>query len=149
MLAGMLITVDSRTATRFLRIYGIETPVAEARVSRDSQEIALTVDGVTDAQLGAVIRVKGGKTRAVRACPLSEPDASELADELQASGAVPGGDEVAHTVSDVVLRCAKMFAESGIAELHLLIYLTRLGYRTHAVYMRRPRVAYAKKTASL
>jgi hypothetical protein len=103
----MLITVDSRTAWRFLRIYGIETPVAEARVSRDSQEIPLTIDGISDARVGPAIRVKAGKVRVSRGCPLTPNDAGALTDELQASGALPSDDRTARTVADVILRCAK------------------------------------------
>lgn len=145
----MLITVDSRTAWRFLRIYGIEPPVSEARVSRDPQDVALTIDALVDPELGPAIRVKAGKTRAIRACPLHAGDARALAEDLQASEAVPADEPTLRTVADLASRCAKMFAESGIAELHLLVYLTHLGYRTHAVYMQRPRVAYVRRTASL
>ena len=149
MLAAMLITVDSRTAWRFLRIYGIETPASEARISRDPHDTALTVDAIADPEIGPAIRVKAGKIRAIRACPLLPGDAQALAEDLQAAGAVPADEQALRTVADLASRCAKMFAESGIAELHLLVYLTRLGYRTHAVYMQRPRVAYVKRTALL
>lgn len=145
----MFITVDSRTAWRFLRIYGIETPVADARITRTSLEVPVTIEGVMGADRMPIVRVKTGGVRAFRKSPLTEEDARGMAAELQKSGAIPTGEVTARTLWNLLVRCSRLHAESGIAELHLLIYLTAQGYRTHAVYMQRQRFAYAKRMVSL
>jgi hypothetical protein len=139
---GMLITVDSQTATRLLRIYGITPPITEDRTSSHQDAdpgIPITIDGVADDELGRSIRLKVAGRRASRVCPLTEADAQALLADLQAENVLPVDPRSDRTVAQLLMKCSKLYQDSGVSELHLVLYLTAQGYRTHAVYMQRTR----------
>lgn len=145
---GMLITVDSQTAMRLLRIYGINTPVTDERFAAHHEldsGIPVTLDGVADPELGPAIRLKISKQRGMRMCPVTEYEAETLVDEFHAAGILPPDEKRDHTLAHLVVKCSKLYTDSGIGELHLVLYLTPQGYRTHAVYMLRARNVSVKK----
>lgn len=138
----MLITVDSQTAVRLLRIYGINCPVADERLlaHHDADTgIPVTIDGVADPQYGPSIRLKIAGRRSMRTSPLSEMDAQALVEEFHAEQLLAEDPPLDRTLVQLLLKCSKLYQDSGISELHLVVYLTPQGYRTHAVYMLRTR----------
>jgi hypothetical protein len=138
----MLITVDNQTATRLLRIYGINVTVADERLlaQHDADTgIPVTIDGVADQQYGPTIRLKIAGRRATRACPLHESDAESLVAEFHAEQLLSVDAPADRALVTLLLKCSKLYQDSGISELHLVVYLTPQGYRTHAVYMLRTR----------
>lgn len=144
----MLITVDSQTAMRLLRIYGINTPVTDERFAAHHDlegGIPVTLDGVVDPELGPAIRLKISKQRGMRMCPVAEYEAETLVNEFHAAGVLAPEEKRDRTLVHLLVKCSKMYMDSGIGELHLVLYLTPQGYRTHAVYMLRSRNVTVKK----
>jgi hypothetical protein len=135
----MLVAVDSGTATRLLRIYGINAPVPNERLigAHDpARDIPVTVDGVAGDR-GGLIRLKIAGQRFERACPLTPADAESLVGEFRATHVLTGDPKVDRTIAKLVEQCSKLYCDSGLREVHLLLFVTPEGYRTHAVYMRR------------
>lgn len=138
----MLITVDSQTATRLLRIYGINPPVTDERflAHHDAQAgIPATIDGVADPEYGQSIRLKISGKRSSRMCPVTEFEAQTLVAEFHADNLLPVDPKMDRTLAHLLTKCSKLYQDSGLGELHLVLYLTPQGYRTHAVYMLRTR----------
>lgn len=138
----MLITVDNQTATRLLRIYGINPPVADEHLltHHDAEAgIPITIDGVADAELGPAVRLKIGGRRSARMCPLAEVDAESLVAEFHNENVLAADPKADRTLVQLLMKCSKLYQDSGISEFHLVLYLTPQGYRTHAVYMLRTR----------
>jgi hypothetical protein len=138
----MLITVDNQTAVRLLRIYGINPPVADERVTAHHDAdagIPVTIDGISDPEFGASIRLKISGRRSLRMCPLTEFEAETLVAEFHNEHLIPADPKIDRTLIHLLLKCSKLYQDSGISELHLVLYLTPQGYRTHAVYMLRAR----------
>ena len=137
----MLNAMDGQSAIRLLRIYSINPPVMlEHSLAQGSGEdaIQVTIDGITDPELGRAIRLKIDKHRAARACPLTEEDAKTLVADFHKE-AILCDNTHDTTLVQLVLKCSKLYAQSGLAELHLVVYLMPQGYRTHAIYMLRTR----------
>lgn len=135
----MLIGVDSQSAIRLLRIYGINPPIMlERPLAQGSADgaISVTIDGIAVPQLA--IRVKIGGHRAARSCQVSESDAQSLVEEFHKMEILCDNKHDA-TLAQLVTKCSKLYAQSGLRELHLVLYLTPQGYRTHAIYMLRSR----------
>lgn len=132
----MFITVDARSAARLLRIYGIAAPKLDdaSGPRREPPGVPVTIDGITDAEAGRSIRLKLDGRRAICRAPLSATDAEQLVSDA-------GGTVNARALEQILLKCSRLYTDVGIAELHLLLYLQPVGYRTHAVYMLRPRTA--------
>ncbi|HKU66235.1 MAG TPA: hypothetical protein VJP85_00510 [Candidatus Baltobacteraceae bacterium] len=147
----MLITVDNQSALRLLRIYGINTPVADERLVLQHDGDAgssFTIDGILDAESNPSIRLKISGHRASRACPLTESDAESLVAEFHTERALEADTQADRTIVQLLMKCSKLYQDSGISELHLVMYLTPQGYRTHAVYMLRARsVSIRRKLA--
>ncbi len=138
----MLITVDNQTATRLLRIYGINPPVADDRFLAHHEVdagIPITIDGVADPEFGPSIRLKISGRRSARMCPVTEFEAETLVAEFHAEQLLAVDPKVDRTLVHLLMKCSKLYQDSGISELHLVLYLTPQGYRTHAVYMLRTR----------
>lgn len=136
----MLITVDSQTAIRLLRIYGIHPPVTDEHFGHDGNVgTSITIDGVSDADTGPSIRLKIDGRRKSRACPFEADEAERLVAEFHEENALPPDPKADRTLVHLLTKCCKLYTESGINELHLVLYLTPGGYRTHAVYMLRTR----------
>jgi hypothetical protein len=135
--------VDNHTALRLLRIYGINAPATDERLETDHNfdaGIPVTIDGVADADYGPCIRLKIAKHRSSRMCPVAERDAYNLIDEFHDAALLPPGDEKRdRTLATLLVKCSQLYLASGVGEMHLLLYLTPQGYRTHAIYMMRAR----------
>lgn len=148
----MLITVDSQTATRLLRIYGINAPVTDERfLSRHAAVAATpaTIDGVIDPEFGPSIRLKISGRRSLRTVPVTESEAEKLVEEFHAENLLAVDPKTDRTLVHLLLKCSKLYQDSGINEVHLVLYLTPQGYRTHAVYMLRTRnVAIRRRLAA-
>lgn len=132
---------DSQSAIRLLRIFGINPPVMlEQSSTQGSGEdvIEATIDGITDAEFGRAIRLKIDKHRSARACPLTDEDAKNLIAEFHKE-AILCDNTYDTTLVQLMLKCSRLYAQSGLAELHLVCYLMPHGYRTHAIYMLRSR----------
>lgn len=141
----MLITVDNQTASRLLRIYGINPPVPDERFGVNGDTgLSVTIDGVLDAEKNSrLIRLKIGGRRAARVCPVTPYEAEGLVNEFHAEHLLPDSASD-RTLVQLITSCSKLFAEAGIDEFHLVLYLTPQGYRSHAVYMLRPRRIIAR-----
>jgi hypothetical protein len=136
----MLITVDSQTAIRLLRIYGIHPPVTDEHFGHDGDlGTSITIDGVNEPEKGPSIRLKIGGRRKARACPIAADDAERLVAEFHDENVLPADAKTDRTLVHLLTKCCKLYMESGINELHLVLYITPTGYRTHAVYMLRTR----------
>lgn len=138
----MLITVDNQTATRLLRIYGINPPVVDEHFLAHHDVdtgIPVTIDGMPDPQAGPSIRLKVSGRRSARMVPVSECEAETLVAEFHAEHLLPADAKVDRTLVHLLVKCSKLYQDSGISELHLVLYTTPQGYRTHAVYMLRMR----------
>lgn len=138
----MLITVDNQTATRLLRIYGINPPVADERFLAHHDVdtgIPATIDGIADPEYGPAIRLKISGRRSTRMCPVTEFEAETLVAEFHAEQLLPVDPKMDRTLVHLLVKCSKLYQDSGISELHLVLYVTPQGYRTHAVYMLRAR----------
>ena len=138
----MLITVDNQTAVRLLRIYGINPPVTDERFLAHHDVdagIPVTIDGISDPEFGPSIRLKVAGRRSLRMCPVSEFEAETLVAEFHTEQLLPADSKMDRTLMTLLLKCSKLYQDSGISELHLVLYLTPQGYRTHAVYMLRAR----------
>lgn len=147
----MLITVDNQTALRLLRIYGINTPITDERLAAQHDVrsgIPVTIDGVCEQDAARTIRLKIAGRRFGRACPLSEHDAQALITEFTADQLLPDEARVQRTLLQLLMKCSKLYQDSGVSELHLVLYLTSAGYRTHAVYMLRTRSVSIRKRLS-
>ncbi len=141
----MLITVDSQTATRLLRIYGVNPPVPDERFGLNGDAgTSVTIDGLLDAENSRIIRLKIGGRRASRVCPVAPNEAESLVNEFHAEQLLPDSRSD-RTLIQLITSCSKLFAEAGINEFHLVLYLTPQGYRSHAVYMLRPRRIIARR----
>ncbi len=113
----------------------LERPLTQGS-AEDS--IPVTIDGIVDSGLGPVIRLKIDKHRAVRMCPVTENDAQTMVSEFHKQHILC--DNIHDTtLAQLVTKSSKLYVQSGLAELHLLLYLTPQGYRTHAIYMLRSR----------
>lgn len=147
----MLITVDSQTATRLLRIYGINPPVTDERylAHHDGETgIPVTIDGVVDPEFGPSIRLKVSGKRSARMVPVTEFEAETLVAEFHAEQLLAVDAKTDRTLVHLLMKCSKLYQDSGISELHLVLYVTPQGYRTHAVYMLRTRnVAIRRRLA--
>jgi hypothetical protein len=138
----MLITVDNQTAVRLLRIYGINPPVTDEHLLAHHEAdagIPVTIDGISDPEFGPSIRLKISGRRSLRMCPVSEFEAETLVAEFHTEDLLPADPKMDRTLMSLLLKCSKLYQDSGISELHLVLYLTPQGYRTHAVYMLRAR----------
>lgn len=136
----MLITVDSQTAIRLLRIYGIHPPVTDEHFGHDGDVgRSITIDGITDAEAGPTIRLKIAGRRKSHGCPMAADDAERLVAEFHQEGVLAPDANADRTLVHLLTKCCKLYVESGISELHLVLYITPAGYRTHAVYMLRTR----------
>lgn len=147
----MLITVDNQTALRLLRIYGINMPVTDERLlaQHDVRSgIPVTIDGVCEPEAGRMVRLKIAGRRSGRACPVSESDAQGLIAEFTADQVLPDEARMQRTLLQLLMKCSKLYQDSGVSELHLVLYLTLAGYRTHAVYMLRTRSVSIRKRLS-
>jgi len=147
----MLITVDNQTALRLLRIYGINTPVTDERLlgQLDMRSgIPITIDGVYEPDGGRIIRLKIAGRRLGRRCPLSEIEAQSLIGEFTADELLTDEPRMQRTLLQLLVKCSKLYQDSGVSELHLVLYLTPAGYRTHAVYMLRTRNVSIRKRLS-
>lgn len=147
----MLITVDSQTATRLLRIYGINPPVTDEHflAHHDVQTgIPATVDGVVDPEFGPSIRLKISGKRSSRVVPVSECEAESLVAEFHAENLLPDDTKADRTLVHLLVKCSKLYQDSGISELHLVLFVTPQGYRTHAVYMLRTRHVAVRRRLS-
>jgi hypothetical protein len=136
----MLVAVDNPTALRLLRIYGINPPLSDERFAGDPSYdagIPVTIDGIFQSR--RTIRLKIGKERASRPCPVSEADAASLVRELQESDALPPERKWDTALIQLIVKSSKLFLDSAMGEFHVVLYLTAHGYRTHAVYMMRTR----------
>lgn len=144
----MLITVDSQTATRLLRIYGVNPPVPDERFAVNGDAgISATIDGILDAENTRSIRLKIAGHRVTRVCPVTQYEAESLVNEFHDANVLPPNLKADRTLAQLILSCSKLFIEAGIDEFHLVFYLTPQGYRSHAVYMLRPRRIVAKRPA--
>lgn len=144
----MLITVDNQTAIRLLRIYGINPPVADERFLAHHDVdtgIPVTIDGVADPEFGPSIRLKISGRRSARMCPVTEFEAETLVAEFHAEQLLAVDPKVDRTLVHLLMKCSKLYQDSGISELHLVLYITPQGYRTHAVYMLRTRNVSIRK----
>jgi hypothetical protein len=68
----MLVTVDGQTATRLLRIYGINPAITGERFLAHHEVeggIPVTIHGIADAEFGPSIRLKISGKRSLRMCP--------------------------------------------------------------------------------
>jgi hypothetical protein len=140
----MLITVDSQTATRLLRIYGVNPPVPDERFQHNGDAgTSVTIDGIIDGENGRTIRLKSGGYRSSRLCQVTPYEAESLVNEFHEKGLLPE-PHAARALVPVITSCSRLFLEAGIDEFHLVLYLTEHGYRSHAVYMLRPRHIFAK-----
>jgi hypothetical protein len=140
----MLMAVDNHTALRLLRIYGINPPVADERLETDHRfdaGIPVTIDGIADVENGPSVRLKIAKHRASRMCPVAERDAYNLIAEFHEVEILAPDEKRDRTLATLIVKCSQLYLASGVGELHLLLYLTPQGYRTHAVYMMRARWA--------
>jgi hypothetical protein len=145
----MLITVDSQTATRLLRIYGINPPVTDERFELNGEAgTSVTIDGVLDHDNHPSIRLKIAGRRATRDCPVSAFEAESLVNEFHAEQLLPDS-KADRTLVQLITSCSKLFVEAGINEFHLVLYLTPQGYRSHAVYMLRPRRIVARRAPKI
>lgn len=138
----MLITVDNQTATRLLRIYGINPPATDERFlahHETDRGVPVTIDGVADPQFGPSIRLKISGRRSARMCPVTEFEAERLVEEFHAEKLLAADPKADRTLANLLTKSSKLYQDSGISELHLVLYLTPQGYRTHAVYMLRTR----------
>jgi hypothetical protein len=138
----MLVALDSPTALRLLRIYGINAPVSDERFTGDpsyNAGIPVTIDGIL--QPGPSIRVKIGTERASRSCPVAQADAAGLVRELHEANALRSDQKWDTALIQLIVKSSKLFLDSAMGEFHLVLYLTPQGYRTHAVYMMRTRRA--------
>jgi hypothetical protein len=145
----MLITVDSQTATRLLRIYGLNPPVQDERFAVNGDAgISATIDGILDSENTRSIRLKIAGRRIARVCPVSLYEAESLINEFHAENLLPPNVKADRTLVQLITSCSKLFVEAGIDEFHLVFYLTPQGYRSHAVYMLRPRRIVAKRPAA-
>jgi hypothetical protein len=143
----MLITVDSQTATRLLRIYGVNPPVPDERLEHAGDAgSSVTIDGLIDRDNGRMIRLKIGGHRLSRPCPVAPHEAESLIDEFRSEDLLPDS-HADRTLVQLITSCSKLFVEAGIDEFHLVLYLTNNGYRSHAVYMLRPRRVFARQPA--
>lgn len=146
----MLITVDSQTATRLLRIYGINPPVTDERslTYHDGRTgIPVTIDGIVDPEFGPSIRLKISGKRFSRMVPVTEFEAAALVTEFHAENLLEEDAKTDRILAQLLMKCSKLYQDSGVGELHLVLYLTPQGYRTHAVYMLRTRnVAIRRQT---
>jgi len=141
--------VDNHTALRLLRIYGINAPVPDERLETDHRfdaGIPVTIDGVTDGENGPSIRLKIAKQRATRMCPVADRDAHNLIAEFYDSNILQPDEKRDRTLAGLLVKCSQLFLASGVGELHLLLYLTPQGYRTHAIYMMRARWTHPRST---
>ena len=148
----MLVTVDSQTAIRLLRIYGINPPVTDEHFQAHNDSgrgTPVTIDGISDPQSGAVIRLKISGKRSSRTVPVGEFEAAALVGEFHDGNLLADEPKTDRTLVNLLTKCSKLYHDSGIAELHLLLYLTPHGYRTHAVYMLRTRNVTVRRRAPL
>jgi hypothetical protein len=142
----MLITVDSQTATRLLRIYGVNPPVPDERFELNADVgLSVTIDGIFDAENSRILRLKIGGRRLSRVCPVTTHDAESLVNEFHAENLLPPDIRADRTLVQLLTSCSRLFVESGIDEFHLVLYITPQGYRSHAVYMLRPRRIFARR----
>ena len=113
----MLITVDNQTATRLLRIYGINTPVSDERLPAQRNAdagIPVTIDGVVDAHSGPSMRLKISGRRSSRACPVTEFQAETLVAEFRAENLLPADTKPDRTLSDLTLTAAARIPGGGL-----------------------------------
>lgn len=144
----MLMTVDSQTAARLLRIYGINPPVTDERFAAHHDldaGIPVTMDAVNEPDLGQCVRLKISGKRFARMCPVTEDEAAAMVSQFHDEHLLPPDEKLDRTLVHLVLKCSKLFLEAGVGELHLVLYLTPQGYRTHAVYMLRTRMLPVKR----
>jgi hypothetical protein len=143
----MLITVDSQTATRLLRIYGVNPPIPDERLEHNANAgTSVTIDGLLDGENGRVMRVKIGGRRLSRPCPVGLDEAENLVNEFRTEQLLPDS-HADRALIQLITSCSKLFVEAGIDEFHLVLYLNGHGYRSHAVYMLRPRRVFARQPA--
>lgn len=138
----MLMTVDSQTAARLLRIYGINPPVTDERFATHHNletGIPVTLDAVNDPALGNCVRLKISGRRLARLCPVTQYEAETLVAEFHNEHLLPPDEKTDRTLVNLLTKASKLFTEAGVGELHLVLYITPQGYRTHAVYMLRTR----------
>ena len=134
--------MGSQTAARLLRIYGIAAPAGDNSLPPPygaSAPIPVTIDGVVEPGCGPCIRLKLGNRRSSHACPLDEFGAEDLVAVFDGAELHDVDSDVHRTLVQLLTKCSKFYCDCGLREFHLLLYLTPQGYRTHAVYMLRPR----------
>lgn len=135
----MLVAVDRPTALRLLRIYGINPPTQDDRVesaARFDAGIPVTIEAVGEDD-GPAVRLKIDGQRYSYPCPLDESAAGEVIRRLHVEHILPQTGASDAALHSLLVKASKMYLETGIGAVHLILYLRPQGYRMHAVYMTR------------
>ncbi|HZZ64683.1 MAG TPA: hypothetical protein VFE17_04230 [Candidatus Baltobacteraceae bacterium] len=135
----MLVAVDRPTALRLLRIYGINPPMQDDRFEKPARfdaGIPVTIEAVGGSD-GPAVRLKIDGQRFSYPCPLDASAASHAVQHLHEEHVLPQTTASDAALHSLLVKASRMYVETGMGAVHLILYLTPQGYRMHAVYMTR------------
>ena len=132
----MTAIADRPDAARLLRQYGINPPVTDERLARHldlTRGIALEIDATEDPYFGPSLRLTIGGRRSSVPCPMNSDEAERLVDEFRLAHLLPDVFHEDMTLVHLLLKCSKLFVETGLVGLHLECHLSIRGYRVNEV----------------
>ncbi|MHB8461559.1 MAG: hypothetical protein ACYDA1_02835 [Vulcanimicrobiaceae bacterium] len=147
----MSVHLDDAEAHTLLERFGLHVPITDERYLAHAQVnrgLCVTIDGHFDEDLGAkVIELLVDSVSAHRMCPLSELQANALLDEIHAKRDIfPHESAFSHMVTHLLIKCSKLYSESGIDGFVLYpVYLQEKDYRIGVARMFRSKALHLKE----
>lgn len=124
---------DQATVARLLRAYGVTPPVtrkgSKRRAGAPAGGISLQIDAADDPYFGRSIQLTIGRRRSSGPCPMNEFEAERLVEEFRLAHLLPDRYHEDMTLAHLLVRCAHLYDEAALTELHLRCHLTPRGYR--------------------
>lgn len=124
----MSATAEKVDAARLLDKYEIGPPA-----TGEDFGIPFEIDGADDPYFGRSIRLTIGPHRSSDACPMNQDEAQGLVEEFRLAHLLPDNFHEDMTLVHLLLKCSRLYAENGLAGLHLACHLSRRGYRVNEV----------------
>jgi hypothetical protein len=144
----MSTNVKQETIRVLLEKYAIAPPPTDARFLSHAQTdagVPVMITARIDPELGPMLRASINGEHAERACPLTEDAAMAIVEYLRSKRLIAGDAQAQRTLAHLLVKCGRMFAETGADELRLTpVYVAADGYRIHEVSMRTTKPIKAK-----
>jgi hypothetical protein len=132
-----MVIARNATSARLLSAYDINPP-GDRRLMRHphgTKGIPLKIDAADDPYFGRNIQLTIGRRRSTGPCPLAQTEAERMVEEFRLAHLLPNRFSEDMTLVHLLVKCAHLYDEAGLAALHLRCHLTPRGYSVNDVQM--------------